>query len=254
MPMIYTHLIVVCCHATYKGGHPSDESSWILQDFQRSDPSTGKVGEHDTFHAHIFAGVRILPQDPYSFLLFSGGKTQNMINRTEAESYRVAFNKAHPYQLGVDMARVDVETNATDSFQNLLFSIVRFKQIVGKYPEKITVVTHAFKERRFLELHGPALKYPAHSLRVIGINPPFTLEELQDVQKGELARGYEPFAKDLYGMSEPLNGKRRARGWTGRKRKALFGDLEGEVQRVMEWKGGKSGTEVFNETLPWEDL
>jgi len=42
-----------------------------------------------------------------------------------------------------------VEEDATDSYQNLLFSIVKFKHITGRYPAKIVVVTHAFKQERF---------------------------------------------------------------------------------------------------------
>jgi hypothetical protein len=55
--------------------------------------------------------------------------------------------------------RCAVETQAMDSYQNLLFSVIKFRHPTGSYSTKITVITQAFKECRFLELPGPAIKY-----------------------------------------------------------------------------------------------
>jgi hypothetical protein len=253
----FTHLVLVCCHATFHGGNPDDEHSWILQPFQTSDAATGKVGEHNTFMQHIAAGKSILAQDPGALLLFSGGKTQTQVNTTEAESYHrvssIMNNWQHDPLDGPSLAaRCSVEVHATDSMQNLLFSILRFRQLTGAYPAQVTVITHAFKELRFLELHAPAIKYPASRLRVFGINPPMTLTELRDVQDGERRRGYEPFLKDQYGAGELLTNKRIARGWDAGAIEVLASGLEDEVKRLLEWKGGASGKETFNERLPWE--
>lgn len=253
----YTHLVLVCCHATFRSDNPVDESSWILQHFQASDTATGKVGEHHTFMQHIAAGTSILAKDPGALLLFSGGKTQTQVNTTEAESYqRVSSVMDNWHSDALDdsslAARCGVETHATDSFQNLLFSILRFKHLTGTYPAQVTVITHAFKELRFLELHGPAIRYPAARLRVSGINPPMTLEELRDVQDGERKRGYDPFVKDPYGAGELLANKRIARGWNAGAIEKMASGLENEVKRLLEWKGGASGKETFNERLPWE--
>jgi hypothetical protein len=242
------NLIVVCCHATFRGDNfdPYDEASWILQDFQRSNMETGKIGEHHTFVEHINAGISLRSQDPSALLLFSGGRTQTQVDTSEAESY----NKEGGIRLWPDWRRV--EAHATDSMQNLLFSILRFRKLTGIYPMHVTIVTHAFKERRFLELHGPAIRYPAERLRVCGINPPMTLTELQDVQEGELKRGYGPFLDDPYGAGEVLSGKRTARGWNTATIETLTDGLEGEVKRLLEWTGGASGKETFKERLPWE--
>lgn len=251
-----TRLILVCCHATYRGGNPDEERSWILQDFQKSDTATGKVGEHLTFIEHIAAGISILARDPTALLLFSGGKTQTQVNITEADSYQRVCSIINDWQDGQHgssiVARCGVETYATDSLQNLLFSILRFKQLTGSYPLEVTVITHAFKERRFLELHGPAIKYPANNLRVFGINPPMTLEELKDVQHGESKRGYGAFYDDPYGTGEALNSKRTTRGWDSGVNKQLANGLENEVKRLLEWKAGVNGNEIFGEKLPWE--
>jgi hypothetical protein len=253
----FTHLVLVCCHATFRGGSPDDEHSWILQHFQKPDTATGKDGEHHTFMQHIAAGTSILAKDPGALLLFSGGKTQTQVNTTEAESYQRVSSIMNDRQYDSPndsslTARCDVETHATDSMQNLLFSILRFRHLIGTYPAQVTVITHAFKELRFLELHGPAIKYPASRLRVCGINPPMTLAELRDVQEGERKRGYDPFLRDPYGAGELLANKRNARGWDIGAIGMLASGLEDEVKRLLEWKGGASGKETFNERLPWE--
>lgn len=252
-----THLVLVCCHATFRGGNPDDEDSWILQDFQRSNTETGKVGEHHTFMQHIAAGTSILAKDPGALLLFSGGKTQTQIDISEAESYQRVSSVLNSRWQDIQhdaclITRSGVETHATDSFQNLLFSILRFKQLAGSYPTQVTVITHAFKELRFLELHAPAMKYPADSLRVFGINPPMTLAELRDVQNGERKKGYELFLNDPYGAGELLGSKRTSRGWNTGAIEILVDGLEDPVKRLFEWSGGPSGEETFNERLPWE--
>lgn len=254
-PTARTHLVLVCCHATYRGvGDPNDETSWILQDFQKSNPSTGKQGEHLTFLEHIHAAAAIVARDPNALLLFSGGKTQSLVDLSEAESYRRVYEiKNDALDAALD-DRINTEPHATDSYQNLLFSLLRFRDLTTSYPARVTLITHAFKSQRFLELHGPALKYPATNLRVLGMNPPFTRDELEDVQKGERVRGYELFERDLYGVKEVLGGKRRGRGWRGEVSGRLAGGLEDEVKMLLEWDGGESGREVFDEKLPWEGM
>lgn len=247
------NLIIVCCHATYLGDgyrHP-EESDWLLEDFQRSTPATGKPSEHETFIQHIITGAFALENDPTGMLMFSGGTTTKERVRSEAEGYETVylglFGKVHA---GIE--RHATEQYATDSYQNLLFSILRFRKLVGRYPEFVTVITHAFKEARFLTLHAPAIKWPVHCMRVQGINPPFTLGELRDTQHGENERGYGRFEKDLYGVHEMLDGKRRARNWDPMIGEAVYGGLEPEVTELLNWSGGSTGLEIFPAKLPWE--
>lgn len=44
--------------------------------------------------------------------------------------------------------RVTTEEFALDSYQNLLFGIMRFKEVTGRWPAKITVVGYEMKRRR----------------------------------------------------------------------------------------------------------
>jgi len=249
-------LIVVCSHAICEdASNAHDESNWSLQPFQRSDPVTQKPSEHETFILHIAAAAMTHHYRPKALVMFSGGKTNKDSPKSEAESYRDVFRRLQTSLSGQYLSEgsVALEEYATDSYQNLLFSILRFRKLVGCYPKTVTVITHAFKEHRFLELHGPAIKWPSGRLRVQGINPPFSLEERELTQKGELERGYRLFAEDPYGGRSPLSDKRRARNWDPDVVETLAADEEPEVKILLRWNGEESGNEVFPGRLPWEE-
>ncbi|KAK5133493.1 hypothetical protein LTR08_007630 [Meristemomyces frigidus] len=247
-----TGLVIVCCHAVCEDA-PSTvkEDSWRLQSFQRSDARTGKPGEHETFLLHILAAAMIYSHRPSALVMFSGGQTTDS-ELSEAKSYEQVLGSFMTLQDNQSRLgqRVALEEHATDSYQNLLFSILRFRRLVGRYPETVTVITHAFKERRFFDLHAAAIKWPRSRLRVQGVSPPFTLDELEQTQRSELKRGYKLFAKDLYGVQSPLSDKRTARNWDPRVMQGLA--VESEVEQLLRWTGGESGTDIYPGTLPWE--
>ena len=60
----------------------------------------------------------------------------------------------------VFLERVVSEEFARDSYENLLFSLCRFFEMTGRYPEKLTVVGFGFKEKRFTDLHRKAVRFP----------------------------------------------------------------------------------------------
>jgi len=131
---------------------PSLESSWILQPFQSSNPTTNKVSEHNTFLQHIHTGFSLL-SEASNFLIFSGGRTNPSIPYSEAKSYSSALKTTLPSQpipFSREIKRWSTEDESTDSFQNILFSICRFRTLVGCYPDSITLITHEFKETRFM--------------------------------------------------------------------------------------------------------
>lgn len=251
-------LILVCCHGTYNreravstNGSPKDEDNWILQSFQKSDPKAGKQGEHLTFIKHIEAAVDLIGKEANALLVFSGGKTQNQIDVTEAQSYLDCCEDMGMTDCDDRMA---LDTRATDSYQNLLFSILVFRRHVGSYPKHITVVTHAFKEQRFLELHAQAIQWPKDMITVLGIDPPFTPTDREETLRGEMKRGYDLFANDLYGTRDILARKRADRGWDCDANVACGVDLEPEVQELLAWDGGTDGKEVFPRRLPWQHV
>ncbi|KAK5168197.1 uncharacterized protein LTR77_006766 [Saxophila tyrrhenica] len=246
-----THLVIVCCHATYTGdGTDTSERNWILQPFQKSDPTTGKASEHETYITHILAGAQAIDNDENALLVFSGGVTASA-DVSEAQGYRrvLASLKDGEDWHGDDVCTEDV---STDSFQNLLFSILKYRQHVGSFPEQITVITHAFKEKRFLNLHALAIRWPAHRIRINGINPPLTREELSRAERGEAANGYGAFEQDPFGVHPPLSNKRKTRGWDERSwESVLFPGLEAEVVDMFRWV--RNGGVVFPSRLPWEE-
>ncbi|KAK1070853.1 hypothetical protein LTR12_017398 [Friedmanniomyces endolithicus] len=248
-----TKLVVVCCHAAYTGDGTDflEEEQWLLQPFQRSDFPTRKPSETGTFLTHISTGALLCLSDSDDMLMFSGGHTLTS-QRSEAGGYNRIFHALVQNKLVPAPAFPPIEEeHATDSYQNLLFSILRFQDLVGRYPEDIIVVTHAFKERRFLELHAPAIKWPPGRIRVQGVNPPCTLEELQQTQRMESERAYEPFPRDAYGVRSPLANKRKARNWDP----AIAGSLavDASMKQLLEWDGGESGRERFPGRLRWEE-
>ncbi|KAF4550498.1 Hypothetical protein D9617_17g047660 [Elsinoe fawcettii] len=252
-------LIVVCCHAIFNsdsGLHPREESAWRLKPFQKSNPDTGKAGEHETFLKHILAAVQQL-QRPDTFVVFSGGPTDPGTQSSESMSYAAAWEYLRKKSANslpeLDLhspsrQRWAVEEDSTDSFQNLLFSVIKFRQVTFRYPKHITIVTHEFKRARFLDLHAAAIRWPKDSISVLGIDPPWASD---DERVGTLAleakNAIEPFKADPYGVSDPLAAKRQQRQWDPIRLQTIADGLEPEVQALLHWSSRKS----FTDALPW---
>lgn len=94
-----------------------------------------------------------------------------------------------------------------------LFSICRFYEITGFYPNNITVVSFTFKERRFKTLHVPALQYPSEQFHYIGFDPHVSTGfNIEESTAGELQNAAKPFETDPYGChSKVLQEKRQSR-------------------------------------------
>ena len=272
------HLVIVCCHAIFHPDveapdfpthNPHDESNWHLAPFQKSDPATGKPGEHETFLTHIQASLDIMTTGPNAtwkedvpwnqdstILIFSGGATrQSLTPLSEARSYyhaalAVELGQGHigggrAHQL-YSKGRILLEEHATDSLQNLLFSILLFRQTIGRYPKNIRVITHAFKSRRFLELHAPAIHWPQDRIQVQGIDPVLSSAEIESTQEGEEKFGYQPWTHDPLGTGDVLSAKRRQRGWQEEQARDLTKGLEEGVNKLFD---GKASDE-----LPWAQM
>ncbi|KIW28479.1 uncharacterized protein PV07_08141 [Cladophialophora immunda] len=304
--LVPSHLIIVCCHAIYLGPGPhsasEDESNWLIEPFQ--------AGETDTYVKHVEAGIKELARDrEHAILVFSGAATKpDKTPLTEAEGY---LNVALEHDLfGLETTpptlrqRSFVDRYATDSYQNILCSLVQFPLFVQQlqsrnltkatipppptpqsaptrtptqnvddddddekqggettrtpFPTKLTIISHAFKRARFLNLHLPALRFPLQSTVYVGINPPFTPVKLAEIEEGDRLRGYGAWEKDLYGAGEGLSKKRDKRGWDGEefRREVLerFGNgkRKGELEGLVFWDGGMSGTTLWQGSVPWE--
>ena len=156
------------------------------------------------------------------------------------------------FGIAVNPNRIGIEDYAVDSYQNLLFSILRFHAMTSRFPAHVTVISHDFKKHRFLELHAPALRWPARNMTFVGVDPPENVVRREVLDAGESTRGYKAFERDPYGTGTLLQAKRQRRGWKndyGSLWEASVGD---GVTELLSWSGGESGSEIFPAQLPWD--
>lgn len=199
---ILDELILVPAHAIYIGSSfdlPGRSEYWLLKGFQRQ--------EVPLYIDHVRFAVRLTSRQPKSLLVFSGGQTSSVAGpQAEAQGYwSVASHFSWWHEVEV-ADRATTEEFARDSFENVLFSIARFKEITGKYPSSIDVVGWEFKRMRF-DLHRKAIKWSQQYFMYHGVNDPLNLRASL---RGELAVRGE-FQRDPYGTDQKLASKRRRR-------------------------------------------
>eukprot|EP01036_Dinobryon_divergens_P029685 gene29685-38814_t len=147
-----------------------------------------------------------------------------------------------------------LEEYARDSFENLLFSICRFREVVGSYPKSISVVGFDFKGKRFSEFHRKALGFPESNFTYIGLqsseqSPKFTGENQRRALLGESA-ALASFTTDLYGCNNPeLRDKRNLRNPF--RRTIPYSLACPEIKDLLAW----CGPDLFKDlnSLPWSN-
>ncbi|XP_010244010.1 PREDICTED: uncharacterized protein C57A10.07-like [Nelumbo nucifera] len=200
------NLVMVAGHSVYTSsscGKVDQEDSWFLESYQKH------PGQATTFLTHIKEGIEIAAKDEGALLLFSGGETRKDAGpRSEAQSYwAVAESKGWFGKQGVRW-RALTEEHARDSFENLLFSVCRFRELTGVYPHNITVVSYDFKEQRFAHLHRSAISFPEERFFYSGTPASSTSQEAAN--KGE-ALVRTQFQEDPYGCIGSLLRKKLRR-------------------------------------------
>ncbi|KAH8079417.1 hypothetical protein BXZ70DRAFT_901673 [Cristinia sonorae] len=242
-----SHLVMVPGHGIWKGWSGEeklDEEMWVLEQYQLGG------GRVKVWVQHIQTGVDLAMEDEHSLLVFSGGQTRQNSTTTEAESYiRLASQTGMLGKHPASFRRVTTENYALDSFQNLLFSVARFHEYTGRYPDLITVVGYEMKRRRFSELHRASLRWPADRFRYIGIDP---TEEASTAHEGERQNGYLPYTKDAYGCHDVLLAKRRSRNPFFRYHS--YYTSSPELNELFNWcPGPREGgpTALYPGPLPW---
>jgi len=208
------HLVLVAGHAVLDPHTESLDSAdnlervWHLLDYQRNQ-DLPKV-----LVSHIQRGVQEAAADAKALLVFSGGQTRAAAGPHDEGSsyYRVAEHYGWWGQSsGVEGPELSVaqravtEDFATDSFQNMMFSICRFHEVVGRYPERITVVGFTFKMHRFADLHREAIRFPVDRFNYIGIQPTVSSRfDLTKAELGEKLNSVTLFEADPYGCFTPV--------------------------------------------------
>jgi hypothetical protein len=204
------HLVVVAGHAVVKitelAQADTQDDCWYLLPYQRNQ------GFPEIIASHILKGIELTNADEKAMLVFSGGESRRDVGPiSEAASYYyLAIEKKWMPNI---IPRVFLEEYARDSFENLLFSICRFREVVGRYPHHITVIGFDFKEHRFAALHRMALHIPSANFTYVGMVPAPKHASFDHAKAVIGEQGaYESFEKDLYGCNDfSLAHKREAR-------------------------------------------
>jgi len=201
-------LVLVAGHSVFTGANFEDAddsgSPWILLSYQKK--------QLPAFLNHIRAGVEIIARNKQALLVFSGGETRLEGGpRSEAQSYWWVSDAHGWFGHATDSRnRAVTEEYARDSFENLLFSVCRFYEVVGRYPESITVVSFSFKKERFETLHRAALRWPSEKFHYVGVD----VDEHplpREVYEAEKRNSLVHFKKDPYGCFGALAQKKAAR-------------------------------------------
>jgi hypothetical protein len=123
---------------------------------------------------HIKIGVKIARDERDALLMFSGGQTRPAAGpMSEATSYwKVADANGWLHDGGY--VWTVTEEFSTDSFDNVVYGVCRFEQVVGIVPKRIVVVGFEYKRMRFVEygkhLNGIAMEY-------VGFDGPLQLND-----------------------------------------------------------------------------
>ena len=147
-----------------KAAEKSDEG-WYLLSYQRN------IGFPAIITAHIKTGINLAKKrEQSSLLIFSGGQTRKDVGPlSEAASYYYLASEKNWIDPKT-VQNVYLEEYARDSFENLLFSICRFREVVGTYPKSISVVGFDFKGKRFSEHHRKAIGFPEANFTYVGMS------------------------------------------------------------------------------------
>ena len=250
------HLIIVAGHAVVRlaelGHAAKDDASWWLLKYQRGQ------GFPEIISSHVKKGIDLAAADEQSLLMFSGGQTRKDVGPTsEAASYYyladtqgwipAAGDKAATFAARSVRDRLFLEEFARDSYENLLFSLCRFREVTGAYPVKVTVVGFDFKEKRFVDQHRAAIDFPAENFQYVGLHPP----EGSGFDSGVAAAGegsvVAAYSADPYGCKHALADKRQLRNPF--RRSIPYDEACPELHALVQWCGPGP---FEGDRLPWQ--
>lgn len=194
-------VVIVPCHAVWNlFDDPSVDKSWSLQAFQS--------GEPPYYIEHVRRAIESAYFDPRALIIFSGGQTNAQAGpRSESQGYWLIADRLGLWPNDDVRSRSTTEEYATDSYQNILFSVCRFRECANRYPAWIKVYGWKFKQSRFADRHRAAIRFPSERFEYVGVNDPLDLES---ARRGE-SENIENWAANPYGTDEFLGEKRNQR-------------------------------------------
>lgn len=215
------------------------------------------------FSLAISSGMKIPILQGFDFSIEGGTSPQGLSNpkAISANPNDVLGKGAHanagvPTAKGLQGARMTTENFALDSYQNLIFSIARFREYTGSYPERITVVGYGMKKSRFEDLHAKALRWPVKAFtkghkrfHYVGIDDEG--DNLSEYE-GEKIKGFKLFERDMYGCHGKLLEKRRSRNPT--RRFHPYYTSAPEIADLMNWcpADGVGLQGIYPDSVPWD--
>jgi len=241
------NLVIVAGHAVVMAEDLSDadhdENIWYLLDYQKH------KGLPHAFVSHIHKGIQIAAADPHSLLIFSGGQTRRSAGpRSESSGYYLVADHYSWWNMSKSVrVRATTEEYARDSFENLLFSICRFREITGRFPDQVTLLSFTFKRERFEKYHRRALRFPLNRFSFVGVDPPASTGfDMQKLSYWEKKAALKPFQNDMYGCrSKELVQKREERNPFFRT--PSYELTCPEIKGLLSW----CGPGIYSGKLPW---
>ncbi|KAG2257268.1 hypothetical protein Bca52824_076562 [Brassica carinata] len=167
---------------------------------------------------------------------------ESWTSRSEAQSYWAVAESKRWFGKDDVRSRALTEEHARDSFENLLFSVCRFRELTGSYPHNITAVSYDFKEERFAHLHRSAMRFPESRFFYLGT--PASLTSKEGALKGE-AMVRTQFQEDPYGCVGSLWRKKLKRDPFHRT--IPYPDGCSEIRGLFRY----CGSAPFPGSLPW---
>jgi dihydrofolate synthase len=207
-------------------------------------------------------------------LLHLSGLTRKDVKLSEARSYyNVALTLEHFGLLEAGSPaikanpRILLDEFALDSYYNILLSLGEFWRSTGKWPSRLSIVSHGFKRRRIVDGHCGAIGFPLDRVKYIGIDPPnlpdFDQSTSQpdaigvpkdagraQVMKGVLA-AEQQWASDPRGVGPILAGKRARRNAWNSKQELFRSDEERRRSGVDTEFADGTETLVEGGRRPW---
>ncbi len=231
------HLIFVPGVAVLRqtAGDLSADAAWYLDEHE-----AGNGARHVE---QLKRAVELAAADPEALLVLTGRASERSITRTQSISSKMVA-EAQGWWGAADVAkRTHLEEFARDSFEHLLFSLARYREAVRLYPERITVITWAYKAAMF-DLHRRAIRWPLERFRFEGRNNPAKLGATEERERSvEIA-----YLDDPYAAGPKLRQHRRDRNpWL---REPGYHKTAQEMKELLGWEGPK----LFRGPLPWDAL
>jgi hypothetical protein len=228
-------LILVAGHAIPRRFDALElDEGWFLKHFQ--------TGEARSYIEHVRRGVLLASADADSILLFAGGQTDFQAGpRSEGQGYWLVADHYNWFGHPQIISRASTEEFSMDSLENFLFSLCRFKELTGNYPEQLVVVGWSFKQARF-EMHCRALRFPARRFRYEGVGDPPDIA--RNLHFEALRRAV--FDHDPFGRSKEAVEKKRDRNFS--RRQHGYYRCCTEIASLLDGKVPDTGT-----ILPWSE-